>query len=222
MSIKKKSDLSTELFLAFGMGFRFLCQVYLEVPSEKFVEEMIKNNLFFEWPVAEDQKSISKGLKILQDFCSQYQSVKIESLQRDYTQLFIGLEKILAPPYASVYLSENHLLYEQPVLDVRQFYKKFGLSVNPMNKVPDDHIGFELYCLSFLLENAVQAAEQNDMRKFDGYQAALREFLSNHLNTWLPSFLPLVEEKAETAYYRGVALLTFGFVESLSHSLDIE
>ena len=121
---------------------------------------------------------------------------------------FIGLEKILAPPYASVYLSEDHLLYGSSVLDVRQFYKKFGLSVNPMNRVPDDHVGFELYCLSFLLENAAQAA--------------LREFLSNHLITWLPSFLRLVEEKAETAYYRGVALLTLGFVESLMNSLDIE
>ncbi len=208
MPIKKKSDLSADLFLAYGMGFRFLCQVYLEVPSEKFIEEIFRNNLFFEWPVAENQKNVSRGLKILQDYSGRWQSGLLAALKQDYTRLFIGLEKILAPPYASVYLSEDHLLYGSPVLDVRQFYKKFGLSVNPMNRVPDDHIGFELYCLSFLLENAVQAA--------------LREFLSIHLNTWLPSFLPLVEKKAETDYYRGLALLTLGFVESLSNSMDIE
>lgn len=208
LPIKKKSDLSADLFLAYGMGFRFLCQVYLEVPSEKFIEEIFRNNLFFEWPVAENQKNVSRGLKILQNYSGRWQPEWLVALKRDYTRLFIGLEKILAPPYASVYLSEDHLLYGSPVLDVRQFYKKFGLSVNPMNRVPDDHIGFELYCLSFLLENAVQAA--------------LREFLSNHLNTWIRSFLSLVEEKAETAYYRGVARLTLGFVESLSNSLGIE
>ncbi len=208
LPIKKKSDLSADLFLAYGMGFRFLSQVYLEVPSEKFIEEIFRNNLFFEWPVAENQKNVSRGLKILQDYSGLWQSELLVALKRDYTRLFIGLEKTLAPPYASVYLSKDHLLYGSPVLDVRQFYKKFGLSVNPMNRVPDDHIGFELYCLSFLLENAVKAA--------------LREFLSNHLNTWIPSFLSLVEEKAETAYYRGVALLTQGFVESLSNFLYIE
>lgn len=53
-------------------------------------------------------------------------------------------------------------------------------------------------------------------------QDALREFLSDHLITWLPSFLLLVEKKAETAYYRGIALLTSGLVESLSNYLDIK
>jgi len=208
LPIKKKSDLSADYCSAFSIGFRFLCQVYLNVPNETFIQEIFRNNLFFEWPVAENQEIVSRGLKILQDYSARWQPSLMEALKRDYTRLFIGLEKTLAPPYASVYLSEDHLLYGSSVLDVRQFYKKFGLSVNPMNRVPDDHIGFELYCLSFLLENAAQAA--------------LREFLSNHLNTWLPSFLRLVEEKAETAYYRGVALLTLGFVESLMNSLDIE
>ena len=208
LPIKKKSDLSADLFLAYGMGFRFLCQVYLEAPSEKFNEEIFRNNLFFEWPVAENQKNVSRGLKILQDYSGHWRSEWLVALKRDYTRLFIGLEKILAPPYASVYLSEDHLLYGNPVLDVRRFYKKFGLSVNPMNRVPDDHIGFELYCLSFLCRNETQEA--------------LREFLSDHLNTWLPSFLPLVKKKSETDYYRGIALLTLGLVESLSNYLDIK
>ncbi len=206
MPIKKKSDLSADLFLAYGIGFRFLCQVYLEVPNEKFIEEIFGNNLFFEWPVAENQKNVSRGLKILQDYSGRWQSKWLTALKRDYTQLFIGLEKILAPPYASVYLSEDHLLYGSPVLDVRQFYKKFGLSVNPMNRIPDDHIGFELYCLSFLLENSEQTA--------------LREFLSNHLNTWLEFFISRIKEKAQTSFYRGIAFLTEGLVESLNTYLN--
>ena len=220
--IKNDSESLAHIYMAFDVSFRFLCQIYLEVPDNKLMEKIFRNNLFFDWPVAEDQKTVSKGLKILQDYSSQWKPEFADALKRDYTRLFIGLEKILAPPYASVYLSEDFLMYEKPVLDVRRFYEKLDLSVNPMNKVPDDHIGFELYCLSFLCRNAANAAEEHDNKKFYGYQSALREFLSDFLNTWLDSFLSKVKDKAQTSFYRGVAFLTSGLVESLSDCLEIE
>ncbi|MCJ7580935.1 MAG: molecular chaperone TorD family protein [Candidatus Aminicenantes bacterium] len=181
---------------------------------------MIKKNLFFEWPVAENQKNVFRGLKILQDYSSQWKPVLIEALKQDYTRLFIGLEKMLAPPYASVYFGEDHLLYEKPVLDVRRFYEKMGLYVNPKKREPDDHIGFELFCLSFLCENAALPAKQNELQEFDGYQAALSEFLSDHLCPWLNSFISQVLDQAQTSFYRGLAFLTLGLVECLSSYLD--
>lgn len=208
LPIKKKSDLSADLFAAFHLSFRFLSQVYSEVPDKKFIENIFSNNLFFEWPVAENQKTISRGLKILQDYSSQWKPDLMESLKQDYTRLFIGLERMLAPPYASVYLGKDFLLYEKPVLDVRQFYKNIGLYVNPKKNEPDDHIGFELFCLSYLCE------------KTD--QAALSEFLSDHLNPWLNSFMSKVLDKAQTSFYRGLAFLTSGLVEVLSDCLDIK
>ena len=60
------------------------------------------------------------------------------------------------------------------------------------------------------------------MKKSGKYQTAIREFLADHLNIWLDDFLSQINEKAETFYYRGVALLTLGLVESLSNFLDIE
>jgi len=202
------SEFSSDLFFAFHISFRFLSQVYLEIPDEKFIKKVFGDNLLFEWPVAENQKTVSKGLKILQDYSSQWNPVLMEALKQDYTRLFIGLEKILAPPYASVYLSEEHLLFEKPTFDVRRFYEKLSLSVNPQKKEPDDHIGFELFCLSFLCEQA--------------NQIALIEFLSGHLIPWLNSFLSRVLDKAQTPFYRGISYLTWGLVESLSAFLEIE
>jgi len=222
LSTKKKSDLSSDLFLAFGMSFRFLSQVYIEVPNKKFMESIFRNNLFFEWPIAENQKNISRGLKILQDYSDQWNPDLMQLVEQDYTRLFIGLEKILAPPYASVYLSEDHILYEKPVLDVRRFYEKMGLSVNPKKRKPDDHIGFELFCLSFLCEKIALTAKQNEIQKFVEFQTALSEFLSDHLNSWLDSFLSKVFDQAQTSFYQGMTFLTLGLVESLSGCLNIE
>ncbi len=208
------------VFETFSLCFRFLSQVFLEIPSRKLIEEMIENKIFFEWPVDKNQKSISKGLEILQEFCEKFQQKNIKSLKQDFTRLFIGLEKMLAPPYASVYLSEDCLLYESPFFDVRRFYRKIGLSVNPRKNEPDDHIGFELFCLSFLCEQVALAARKNDQKKIKINQKILKEFHSGFLNTWLDSFLLRVKDEAQTSFYRGVALLTSGLVESLSGYLD--
>lgn len=224
LPIKKKSDQFFEspaaIFLAFGVCFRFLSQVYLEVPTHKFMNEIFINRLFFDWPVAENQEAVSRGLKILQDYSCQWQADLLGPLKQDHTRLFIGLERILAPPYASVYLSEEHLLFEKPVLDVRRFYKKIGLQVNPKKREPDDHIGFEMYCLCFLCENVAQAGEQENTQTVAKYQTELREFLSDHLNSWLYAFLSRVTDNAQTPFYNGVALLTLGLIESLGQCLD--
>ena len=219
---KKDIDSPALIYAAFGFGFRFLSQVYLDIPTEDFLRKVHKNKLFFEWPVAENFKTVSRGLKILQDFITRWQPDRLNALKLDYTRLFIGLEKVLAPPYASVYLSEDFLLYEKPLLEVRRFYEKLGLHVHPKKRDPDDHIGFELYGLSFLCEKTAEAINIKDKESFNRYRVLLIEFLSNHIDPWIGGFLSLVEEKAETDYFRGVAIVSSGLVESLTAFLGID
>ena len=167
--MKKTSDWESHssVFEAYSLGFRFLSQVYLETPQEIFIEDIEEKHLFFEWPIAENQEAITEGLRILRLFFASSSSFDLPSLQQDYLNLFIGLEKVLAPPYASVYSSEDRLLFEQPVVNVKRFYKKMDVHIGPPFSEPDDHVGFELYCLSFLCSNASQAAKKNNLRSYE-------------------------------------------------------
>lgn len=100
-----------------------------------------------------------------------------EELTFDFNRLFIGPNKLLAPPYESSYRSDERTLMQGETLNVRRFYRKIGLQVKEKNSIPDDHITFELELICYLLSMAM---EKEDMSYFDLYE----EFFENHLATW--------------------------------------
>jgi TorA maturation chaperone TorD len=208
-----------DLFLAFFVGFRFLSHVYLKIPEQDFIAELIHKNLLFQWPIEEKNEDLSMGLKLLQNFSSGWKSSQIVDIKSDYTRLFIGLESTLAPPYASVYLSKDHLLFEKQTLEAREHYEKFSLSVDRKFREPDDHIGNELDFLAFLCRKAAQSLESQKTREASDYQDALKEFLSAHLLLWLSPFIARIKKNAGSLYYRGIACLTEGTVSILSQKI---
>ena len=218
---KRKSERLIDLFSAFHICFHFLSQAFLRIPEEEFVGDIIHANLFSEWPVEGTKTALTQGLRMLQDFSARWQPVQIEALKSDHTRLFFGLEKTLAPPYASVYLSEEHLLFDKQTLEARQFYKQFDLKTDTQHREPDDHIGNEFFFLSFLCQKAAQAAQSRDDAAWRVYQKALKEFLSAHLLLWLDPFLSRIKKNAETLYIQGLAHLAQGMVEILSEYLGI-
>jgi len=151
----------------------------------------------------------------LNDFCVQWDPQQIVSLKLDYTRLFIGLEKTLAPPYESVYLGKDHILFEKQTLEVRQFYQRFNLEIGRLHKEPDDHIGYELSFVSALCRVCSDALKQSDPSCLQEARNTLEQFLSCHLLKWVELFLSKVIENAETQYFRGIVYLTRGAIKSL-------
>ena len=74
-----------------------------------------------------------------------------ESLKSDFSRLFIGPFKLLAPPYGSIYLDGNSCLMGASTMEVRQLYRNEGL--NPVIKEAPDHIAIEL---EFMYNNPLQ------------------------------------------------------------------
>ena len=62
--------------------------------------------------------------------------------------------------------------------------------------------------MATLSDLAAQAAA--DTAQLTGCFEAQRDFLQDHLLAWTPSCLALVEQHAETDYYRAAALLALG------------
>jgi TorA maturation chaperone TorD len=52
--------------------------------------------------------------------------------------------------------------------------------------------------------------------------AAQRQFMSEHLLRWGPSFCDLVEKHAKTDFYRGLARLTLGALRASAAWLEVE
>jgi TorA maturation chaperone TorD len=199
-----------ERLTAQGLAYHFLGKAFYEAPTLEFIQTLAREDLFADWPMPAERAEIQQGLDILQAFCRQWNETQIESLRQDYQRLFIGPNRLLAPPWESVYRADDHLLFGQSTLEVREVYARFGLQTPKLNCEPDDHIGLELAFLSHLCQRGIAAIEGRDITALRYVLDTQRDFLSNHLLQWTPGFFTRVCEGAETLYYCGIARLGLG------------
>jgi len=137
-------------------------------------------------------------------------ALELESLKIDFTRLFVGPFKVLAPPYGSVYLEDGKMMGESTI-DVRNWYEKEGLDV-VINDAPD-HIAMELEFMYYLVAKQTQATNAGNLQDIQDCQQKQKMFLSSHLARWLPPFAKNVQENAQTTFYKKLAQLTEIFVQ---------
>jgi TorA maturation chaperone TorD len=104
-----------------------------------------------------------------------------------------------ASPYESYWLSDDHLICQDAMFDMRTLYAEAGLKVPDWRMRPDDHLVFQLQYLARQLNN--KAGKDDDWR-------SLATFLDYHLLRWLPDFASRVVSRCDTPFYAALALLT--------------
>lgn len=194
--------------------FEFLARVFLDVPELTFFERLVQANPFQNWPVKSDCPDLRRGLDLLDLFCTNWTPAQLGALKSDYTHLFLGLDKTLAPPYESVFLSEDHLLFERQTLEVRAFYSRHELKVREDERIPDDHLGYELQFVATLCQRLASSASSANPLLRD-----LVKFLDVHLLSWLPDLCDRVLTHGTTEFYKGMALVTNATVTDLRGDL---
>ena len=217
-SIDWKETLTGELLL---LGL--ISRVVYSYPDRAWYQSLYEEDVFSEVPFAADQDETKTGLELMQKWGKDgITDESFEKLHVDYTRLFIGVGKVLAPPYESVYFGEERLLFQERTLEVREWYKRFGLEAEKKYVEPDDHIGLELLFLSHLASLGIQSLENGDQTEFNKLLDAQREFLKKHPGTWALTWCGLVEMNARTDFYKGLAHLTRGALSALAEVLEVK
>ncbi len=162
----------------------------------------------------EEEKSegASLLLKSLKDI-DKMSKEEVEEIKDEYNRLFIGPGKLAAPPWASVYLSEERIIFDEHTLSVREFYKSWGVSVNLDIKVPDDHLGYELEFMSIMSKKAMEAIENNNMLSLKKVIEAQKSFLDKHILKWTDEFLKILYKNSKKDYFKGLALFTSEYLK---------
>lgn len=206
--------------------FGLLSKIIYSEPDEAWLNSLIAQDVFSEVPLGADEIETQQGLDLLRKWVNEQNGsvskAALDVLKADYLTLFIGPGKMHAPLWESVYFSDEHLVFQERTLDVRKWYRRFGLEVERLNAEPDDHIGLELAFMSRLTALALKAGEENNAADFGQFLAAQREFFSEHLLQWGPAFSALVIEKARTDFYRGIGHLTLGSLMAVAKLLQLE
>jgi TorA maturation chaperone TorD len=220
--IPKWEDLLTGEVLLFGL----LGKALYQEPEKDWVDSLVVEQVFEDAPLQLQHPDAKQGLALLQGFSREIESGMSEQafdeLRLDYTRLFIGPGKVLAPPWESVYFSEDRLVFQEQTLQVRGWYRRFGLQAEKLYNEPDDHVGLELAFLAHLASLGLKALGEEDRERFFALLDSQRDFLSQHVLRWAPQFCEQVVAKARTEFYKGIALLTRGALFDLAGLLEVE
>lgn len=129
-----------------------------------------------------------------------------EKIFDEYTRLFLGPGHIEAPPWESIYVSEQPLLFQECTIDVRKHYLAQGYIPKQFPHVPDDQLSIEL---DFMEKLAVKAYEEFYADRQDELKDSLcacHSFLEEHLCKWAEPFRERVED-GEGGFYAAAATL---------------
>jgi putative dimethyl sulfoxide reductase chaperone len=203
-----------------ALVFNLLGKLIYEYPEPAWLQWLADENVFDDIPFAAEQPDVQAGLRLLQQWSAACRGGQagacLDDLRADYTRLFIGPGKVLAPPWESVQVDEERLTFQEETLQVRQWYARFGLQVVNLHREPDDHAGLELAFLAHLAQLALAAQVEGNHARTTGVLEARQDFLREHPLRWMPAWASQVIEQARTDFYRGVALVARGVMAELS------
>lgn len=128
----------------------------------------------------------------------------LDNLAADFAAIYLT-GAFGASPCESFWLSDDHLVCQEAMFDMRALYAAAGLVVPDWRKRPDDHLVFQL---QFLAHRLAAVASDGDWRSLAG-------FLDYHLLRWLPDFAVRAACRCDTPLYAALVILTDAWCQEL-------
>jgi TorA maturation chaperone TorD len=133
---------------------------------------------------------------------------RLESVEREYFNLFVGLGRGELLPYGSYYLTG--FLHERPLARLREDLSAIGIERSAGNAEPEDHAALLLEVMSGLVAKRFPAPADTDQKIFE-----------RHLTPWIGRFFADLEHAQEADFYRRVGTLGRLFVEIETESFAL-
>ena len=134
----------------------------------------------------------------------------IAILEVDYSMLFVGPFKLLAPPYESVYEDNGGQIAGDSTVEIRNVYLDEGIDVS-IKEVPD-HISIELEFMYYLISEEISAIHEGADDKLQDVRNKQLFFLNEFLSGWISQFCSAVRENSRTDFYTSLSNVTETFI----------
>ena len=128
--------------------------------------------------------------------------IDVETIHREYHNLFIGVGRGELLPYGSFYMTG--FLNEKPLANLRDDMKKIGIARSHSNSDPEDHIASLCEMMSGIISNQFYI-ELSLKQQLD--------FFSTHLGPWAKHFFRDLESAENSVFYVPVGKLGSAFME---------
>ena len=142
-------------------------------------------------------------------------------LQLDYDALLNVPGPKLTFPYESCYTRRNidgtyGRLWQAPAQDMHRILTEWEIVFAEGWDLIPDHIAVELFFMAELCRRTSLAQEVGDKKRLEEWQV---RFFQAHLNSWIFEFVNVLEMKADTDFYRGMAHLLRAFLQEEKEGL---
>ncbi len=148
---------------------------------------------------------------VLQELPENIDQETLDRLAVDYADIYLN-HGLHASPFESVWLDEDNLLQQEPMFQIREWYKRYGLETENWRIRSDDHLVLQLQFIATLL-----APESPVSDKFS-LQQRLHDattFMDEHLLLWVSDFCNLVSQRCSTDFYASAMVLTNAYIQEL-------
>lgn len=116
-----------------------------------------------------------------------------EPLADAWQRLFIGPWALPAPPWGSVWLDKESVLFGDSTLALREWMRANGIGLSEQRAEPEDHFGTLLLLAAWLCES--------------GQDEAFNQLLAWHLLPWSGRFLSVFIAGAGNPFYQALGQL---------------
>lgn len=190
----------------------------LEVDQECYDEL-----LSMRFPTRTGNDKVDAGYAAIRRYLATPHPSPLTELAVDYTRTFIGGGNngySAAYPFESVYTSPKRLLMQGARDEVLVAYRAAGIDKQDSWKEGEDHIALELEFMQVLGQRAADALAAGDEDAAAAHLATQKAFLEDHLGAWFSMMASDMRKFSKTDFYKGLADLTAGFLETDREFLD--
>ena len=138
-----------------------------------------------QWPLPADE---------LAPLVAEFTAPVDEPLHESWQRLLIGPWALPAPPWGSVWLDKENVLFGDSTLALRQWMRENNIAFDSRQNEPEDHIGTLLMLAAWLVES--------------GRQTECDQLLAWHLLPWAGRFLAVFQAQAAHPFYAALGQLT--------------
>ncbi|MFC1759002.1 molecular chaperone [Planctomycetota bacterium] len=152
-------------------------------------------------------EEVESGVSQPTDSRPQNKQELLDELAGDYAAIYLNYS-LGVSPCESVWFDEDGLVYQEPMFQVRNIYRHYGLEAEDWRRRSEDHLVLQLLFISHLMGQ-------------EGH-APLRDaatFLDEHTLRWIDKFAERVATRCYTSFYGSVALLTAAYLDQLRDCL---
>jgi TorA maturation chaperone TorD len=132
----------------------------------------------------------------------------VESVEREFFDLFIGLGRGELLPYGSYYLTG--FLHERPLARLRDDLARIGIARRDGVVEPEDHAGILCEIMSGLASRRLPAPPDSDRLIFD-----------KHMASWIGRFFTDLESAEAADFYKWVGALGRVFMDIEREAFDL-